>query len=398
MDKRNIKIILLGRNYLTSISTARSLGKSGYSVDLIYAPIRLDTEIVKACKYIETVYDIPSKKDEDIIEIIKTKYTDKSKTYILYPTDDHGIYIADSLRAELDENFIMPFIKGEDEKHQLEYFMRKDVQTEIAEECGFPSLKSRIIDLADENMVIPDDIEYPVFLKPVVSAHAGKSDIGKCADKSELQKRIAATRKKGRLTKFMLQEFIKIDSEIVMNGVSDGESAFIPAVIKKERIASFNRGVTLKGKLVASDLTKELTDKINAFLKKIRYVGMFDLELVVSGDKIYFGEINLRPGGPSYVYTLCGCNLPSIAADVLLGEELPEENNIKLDKTFVNDKVIWEDYLHGFIGKKEFKSLIETADFCLTDDGEDSEPRKVFDKRMKVRAVKKLIKKVIGKE
>ena len=303
MDKNNIKVILLGRNYLTSISTARSLGKSGYSVDLIYAPIRRDTEIVEACEYIDKVYDVPSKKDEDIIEIIKTKYTDKSKTYVLYPTDDHGIYIADSLRKELGDNFVMPFIKGQDENHQLEYFMRKDVQLEIANECGFPSVKSHIIDLADENMAIPEDVKYPIFLKPVISAHAGKSDMGKCSSKEEVEKRISDTRKKGRLTKFMLQEFINIDSEIVMNGVSDGEKAFIPAVIKKEQVAEFNRGVTLKGKLVSCDEISDLMSKINAYIEKIHYVGMFDLELVVSGDKVYFGEINLRPGGPSYIYT-----------------------------------------------------------------------------------------------
>ena len=398
MDKNNIKVILLGRNYLTSISTARSLGKSGYSVDLIYAPIRRDTEIVEACKYIDKVYDVPSKKDEDIIEIIKTKYTDKSKTYVLYPTDDHGIYIADSLRNELGDNFVMPFIKGQDESHQLEYFMRKDVQLEIANECGFPSVKSHIIDLADENMAIPEDVKYPIFLKPVISAHAGKSDMGKCSSKEEVEKRISDTRKKGRLTKFMLQEFINIDSEIVMNGVSDGEKAFIPAIIKKEQVAEFNRGVTLKGKLVSCDEISNLMGKINAYIEKIHYVGMFDLELVVSGDKVYFGEINLRPGGPSYIYTLCGANLPGMALDLLLGGCLPKENNIQLNKSFINDKVIWEDYLHGFISKKEFNSLMNTADFCLTDDSEDKGPRKIFDKRMRVRAVKKVIKKIIGKK
>lgn len=398
MSKDNIRVILLGRNYLTSISTARSLGKSGYTVDLIYAPIRRDTEIVKACKYIDKVYDIPSKKDEDIINVIKTEYTDKSKTYVLYPTDDHGIYIADSLRGELGNNFVMPFMKGEDEEHQLEYFMRKDVQLSIAEKCGFPSIKSSIIDLADENMSIPDDVNYPVFLKPVVSAHAGKSDIGKCADRNELEKRIAATKSKKRLTKFMLQEFIHIDSEIVMNGVSDGEKAFIPAVIKKEQVALFNRGVTLKGRLVSTDEIGGLLEKIEKYMSELHYVGMFDLELLVSGDKVYFGEINLRCGGPSYIYTLCGGNLPSIAVDVLLGGELPSENKISLNKSFVNDKVIWEDYLHGFISKKELKRLIESSDFCLTDDSEDLGPRKVFDKRMKVRDVKKHIKKIIGKK
>ncbi len=398
MNKENIRVILLGRNYLTSISTARSLGKSGYTVDLIYAPIRRDTEIVKACKYIDKLYDIPSKRDEDIIEVIKTEYTDKSKTYILYPTDDHGIYIADSLRGTLGENFVMPFMRGEDEEHQLEYFMRKDVQLSIAEECGFPSVKSYIIDLSDESMEIPDDLEYPVFLKPVVSAHAGKSDIGKCSDRNELEKRIASTKSKKRLTKFMLQKFIQIDSEIVMNGVSDGKKAFIPAVIKKEQVALFNRGVTLKGRLVSTDEIDELFEKVERFISKLHYVGMFDLELLVSGDKVYFGEINLRCGGPSYIYTLCGVNLPSIAADVLLGEALPSENNIRLNKTFINDKVVWEDYLHGFIGKKELKKLIDSSDFCLTDDSEDLGPRKIFDKRMRVRDVKKHIKKIIGKK
>ena len=62
-----------------------------------------------------------------------------------------------------------------------------------------------------------------------------------------------------------------------------------------------------------------------------------------------------------------------------------------LHKVFLNDQDTWEDYLHGFISKRELNNLIRKADFLLMDLKEDPNPGKVFRRGIRIIVLKRFI-------
>ena len=151
------------------------------------------------------------------------------------------------------------------------------------------------------------------------------------------------------------------------------------------------------GELVPIDEILPAKEAIYRFLRQIHYVGMFDLEIMRVGEKFYFGELNLRSGGPNYSYFASGVNLPDITVKAIIGEALGEVPEIQFHKVFLNDQDCWEDYLHGFITRKEFKSYFQHADILLLKGDDDSKPEKKFVKEIKWRYIKGIIRRIIRK-
>lgn len=387
-------VIVLGRNCSSALGVIRSFGKVGYEVDLIYNAFRRDGFIVSTSKYINQYQEILAWNDEAIINAILSHCDNKEKP-ILFSTDDHTAELIARNAALLKKNFIFPeFLNGDTEK-QMAYYMRKDVQVKLAEKCGLPIAKSWVISLSDEQPRIPDGIPYPCFSKPLLSADGGKGEIGVCSSRDALEKKIAALKAKGR-RELMVQELLAIDGEYVMEGVCRDQEVVLPAIIQKTCVAQKNKGVTLSGYLAKfSVLPENVRQGILRFLKEMHYVGMFDLELIVANGKIYFGEINFRSGGPSYIYTLCGVNLPALAVKAMTGETISGSHQPVLGKTFVNDKVLWEDFGAGYMGYGEFRKKYYHSDFSLVRDEDDPEPSKLYASHMRKQTIKQILRKLL---
>ena len=73
-----------------------------------------------------------------------------------------------------------------------------------------------------------------------------------------------------------------------MSGVCLDQEIIIPAIIKKTNVAQHEKGVTLAGKVVPFEEISEIKENIIRMLKDFHYVGMFDMELNIVGDNIYF--------------------------------------------------------------------------------------------------------------
>ena len=386
-------IIILGRNYSTTLSIARALGAKGCRVDVIYVSVRKDTRIVSACKYVNNCIEIPRQEPKEILEAIRRMRRDRKQ--VLFPTDDFTVELLDRNRDELSRDFLLPYINNNDPVRQIEYYMNKQVQLELAQREGFSTAKSWVISLTEDEIPLPSDLVYPCFVKPLLSANGGKNEIGKCASEAELLEKLIALQKKGRSV-ILVQEFLNITCEYVIGGVCKDQQVLVPGVIKKTRIAKHNKGVTVSGTLHSTDLLPANTiEKTESLLKSFRYVGMYDLELIEADDKLFFGEMNLRCGGPNYIYTLSGINLPWLAVKAMLNEGIEESTALTFGKSFVNDKVVWEDYLFGDITKKELKECYCSADVSLTDSTEDPEPGKVFRRKMRIKVAKKWIKRIL---
>lgn len=395
-------IIVLARNYSTGLSVVRSLGAAGYTVDLIASSYKKGRcEIIASSKYVRNAVEVVSKKikfDEGnnaLFDMIMTYVGKEERKPVLFPTDDYTASVIDQSRNLLEEYFIMPSIAGGGQGSLIKY-MDKIVQAEIARTAGILIPKEWVISLENE-IKLPVDMVYPCFCKPMESISGYKTEMKACDNEEELQNHLEYLRKRNPERSILVQEFLVIDNEIDFSGVCKDQEVIIPGIIRKTRVAQYEKGVTLSGKIVPFEELGELQEKIISMLQKFHYIGMFDMEFTVVGDKLYFNEVNLRSGGPNFSYFMSGINLPNLAVKAMLGKNFTAEETrlAEYGKSFVYEKVAWEDYMYGFMTKQELNNCIASADITLLYNDDDPMPGKIFLRHIKKSVLKNRIKKVL---
>lgn len=390
-------IIIIGKNFLTTLGAVRSLAKSEFILNVVYVSSnKEDIEILAASKYIDTLVVVKERDEAKVIETLLNRFDIKKNKYMLFPTDDFSASCIDKFSVELKDLFLMQYVVGD----SVLRMMDKSIQSKLARDAGLTTAEEWIVSLDSDIIEIPQAILYPCFVKPLLSAKGGKAGLYKCDTKEELIEKLNIMQSQMRNRSVLIQEYLNIIDEYTMGGVCNDQEVYIPAIIKKKTVAKSNRGVTLCGKMISEDEIKESMPAIIQFLKSVRFIGMFDLEVMATDKGLYFGELNLRCGGPSYSYNVCGVNLNEITVQIISEGRKPEKNmQIMQDKVFINDKVAWEDYSNLYLSRKELNALYKECDFALISDEVDTEPEKVFYKKKvpiyKMKRRKKTIKKLL---
>ncbi len=419
-------VIVLSRNYSTGLGIIRSLGVAGYTVDLVASVKKKGSAaIASSSRYVRNSIEVLTEKiqgDEGngIMDVLIDYALHNDEEKILFPVDDFTAGIVDANRELLKGHFRFPHTDGD---MSVIDCMNKTVQGSIAEEKGFLTPKEWEIDLktfdASEGGIplfdrdnILNLIEYPCFVKPNISFDGHKTEMRICANSEELDESLKEMRSFYPDRTVLVQEYLNIDREYDLSGVSLGGEVIIPGIIEKTRIAHYEQGVTMSGKMISmeqfvSDLKDtgagvddDVADKIRSLIREFGYTGMFDMEFFLACGKLYFGEINFRPGGPNYAYTYSGANLPKILVDELAygSHDEDEERICSYGKTFTYEKVAWEDYILGYIGRDELLNSLNKVDLKLLDQDIDPEPGKIFARRIRLSGIKHRILQRTGRE
>ena len=409
-NKKDTLVVVLSRNYSTGLSVIRSLGAAGYTVDLVASAFKEGRSVIaSSSKYVRNSVEVVSRKvkdggDEELMKALMAYKGKNENKPVLFPTDDYTTSIMDLNRDKLSKIFLMPYIVG-GRQGSIMSRMDKTVQGTLAKSAGLLTPMEWVISL-EEDIVIPNDMVYPCFVKPLESVTGYKVEMARCDDKDMLESHLAKLKRRYPNRSVLVQEFLEIDYEIDFSGVALNQDIIIPAIIKKTNVAQHEKGVTLAGKVVPfEELDENTRNCVIKLVQKFRYVGMFDMELNVVGDKIYFNEVNLRSGGPNYSYFASGVNLPALFVEEVLGHGHAEEDEKvkQYGKSFIYEQVAWDDYIYGFMTRRELDQRIAAADITLLTNEDDPVPGEVFLKQIKrtaarhfasvrVKAVKRAVK------
>lgn len=395
-------VVVLSRNYSTGLAVIRSLGAAGYMVDLVANAHKPGLSDIACCsKYVRRSIEVVSQKvkdgeDTELLEAL-FQYSGEKVRPVLFPADDYTASVMDMNRDKLKDIFVMPSIVGGKAGAMVDH-MNKTVQGNLARKAGLLTPKEWIISLAND-IVIPEDLVYPCFVKPIESITGYKREMKLCNDKQELRGHLNKLQRKFANRSILVQEFLNIENEIDLSGVCLDQQIIIPAIIRKTNVAQYEKGVTLAGKVAPFAELGEIQTQIIEMMKSYHYIGMFDLEFNVVGDKIYFNEVNLRSGGPNYSYFMSGVNLPALFVKEAIGQEhMPEEEKVTAyGRSFIYEKVAWDDYIHGFMTKRELNTCIAEADIPLLYSDEDPAPGQLFIRKITKTARKKKIKQRLKK-
>lgn len=392
MNRKDQLVIVLTRSYATGVGVVRALGTAGYTVDMIASARKAGmSRFASKSRYINNYEEVVSAKfyakgetDRELLDALlkyKGRYEHKP---VLFPTDDYTASIIDSNRSLLGEIFLMPGISN-GEAGLLVASMDKTFQSDLARRSGILTPKEWIISLNVNEVEIPQDMVYPCFVKPMESVNGYKREMAVCRGKKELYTHLTQLKRRNRMRDILVQEYLKIEREIDLSGICIDQNIIIPAIIRKTRVAKYEKGVTLSGMLYPFEDMEPYCAQIIDMMQQFHYIGMFDMEFIVANGEIYFNEINFRSGGPHYSYFVSGANLPAIFVDEITSNSHQRTDEVvdRFGLNFIYEKVAWEDYLKGYMSRSVLKKRISDADFRLLYSKDDPAPYKYFMKEVK---------------
>ncbi len=131
---------------------------------------------------------------------------------------------------------------------------------------------------------------------------------------------------------FLVEKYLDNSQEAEIDGVSDGESVFIPGIIEHIEEAGIHSGdstsifPSVNIPLHIQETMKEYTTRI---CKKLKIIGPFNIQFAVKNEIVYIIEINPRSSRTfPFVSKISGVNLAEMSARVIMGDKIKNENKL----------------------------------------------------------------------
>lgn len=319
--------IVFGFEHYNPLGIVRSLGESGIKpVGII---VKNSRKITSKSKYFKKLYIV--KNIDEGYEILKRDFTGKDN--FIFTSDDQIENYLDEHYEDLKNNFYF-FNCGK--KGGVAIYQNKFNILKMAEKYGISYLKTWTVNKGE----IPQDIQYPVITKAIISTLDNwKDDMIICNNESELLEAYKVIRSK----KILLQKYIKKKNELCMEGcsVNKGEDVLISiaSTYNYKLDDSYSPYMT-----VSNFKNDDLKIKLKNMINDIGFEGIFEIEFLIDqDDSLYFLEINFRNSTWSYASTVAGMPLPIIWAKGMKNECVVSNCEVKINEPF-KAMVEFDDY------------------------------------------------------
>ena len=370
-------VVVLGKNYSTTLGTVRALGERGYKTHVCFiSKSQAQGKIVSSSRYVSRFFLFRKRDERLITDFLIGINRGRSEKIPLIATDDYTASLVDRHLNELTPYFFLP--GSENGEGEIVRMMDKAVQCELALRFGLRAARSWT--LKEENGVypIPEDMVYPCFFKPLVSFVGGKDGMICCNSQAELRDGLLAFSRVGGIP-VLVQEYLKIDHEYSISGICWGEQVFLPALLRKLRVCQSHKGTTVMGVIEPFDQESEIYKRLTKLLASLKLKCIVDVEFFRCGDEMIFNEINFRTSAVCYGIVAGGANLPAMFAEAQQsGNFNPGENDISYGARFLCEKAAWDDYISEIISAKELKKLYSGSNYFIIRNTDDPKPESVF--------------------
>lgn len=369
------KVVIIGTGFTSRLCLARSLGQLDYEVSLIVVEQIRSKPIDCYSKYVKHYYYTQSNDDEDIIiRILLEKCKDEKQKVILIPINDFSASVLDKNLHLLEPYFLFPHIHHE--QGAITAWMNKEKQKQLAHEVGLNVVKSIDVKIDNRTYEMPENVNYPCFTKTREYTPGYKFTLRRCDNDEQLHAFLDDLSQKHENLTLMVEDFKNIEREYAVVGFSDGNNVVIPCVIEISAMAKgSDNGVALQGKVVPRSSYESLLGIMEVFIRKIGFVGMFDIDFYRSDGQYYFGELNLRIGGSGFAVINSGVNLPEMLCRTLLGKSTGDmKKEITSQSTYTNERTCLENWYYGFITNREFFSIMKSRGISAVKSKHDRYP------------------------
>lgn len=294
------KVLITNGQLRKALAAVRSLGSKGIEVYVAEETRFCPSAFSKYCRGV-FVHPSPSHKPEEFHRwLVKT--IEGKKIDILYPMDDNTISVVMKHRREYErickmllppeEGFYTAFDKGR--------------FSEAAREAGIDCPLTYTPESLEDMDSISGRIQYPVMIKPRFSS--GTRGIRFAGSQKELVENYREVNSRFQLP--VIQEYLgngsMYDVTLLFNRESELRGSFVYNEVRKFPV---DRGPSTVQKSI---WMPELVEKCEAFLKKLGWVGVADLEFMQDekSGKLKLIEINPRYWNSLFAAINAGIDFP----------------------------------------------------------------------------------------
>lgn len=375
MAEKRLKAIIIGGADVIKLCVVRAVGSYGCDVEVIHLGSPQARGIKPVDYYSKFVTNYYFAKRDGLIKLLLDKCISPDTKPILFTLDDYSTFLIDESRELLSNSFQFAHLLN---NQPLIMMMNKHLLKTMASEAGMKVAEGWPIPFEDGEFKLPKGIKYPCFLKGLYSYYNSKSVQHRCNSEKELLQYLE-TCKINYPYPVYVEEFIPIEKDLGVIGVSDGNNSIVPAQAELlEMGKGATNGVSMLGK-VSSFKDNVLLKQIKALLKEIHYVGIFNIDFVESRGQMFFVELNFRFAAYGYGAYFAGCNIPALYIDCMIGNEFNlSQNSIDNPCYYLNEKIAFVNLIEKSIRLKNFKMLKNKADCMMVSNKTDPKPYKMF--------------------
>lgn len=388
-DDRRLRAIIIGSADVIKLCVIRSLGAFGCDIDVVHVGKESRYGVNPIDYYSKYVSHYYFTSKSELIHVLLEKCNHSNTKPILFTLDDYTTFLIDNAREKLDDHFLFAHLCT---NGSLADLMNKHLLKMKALEAGMNVVKGWPIPFENEEFQIPDGILYPCFVKGLLSNHVSKSVQCRCNDETSL-KRILASCKKNYPHPVYVEEFIPIENDFGVIGISDGEKCLIPGRADLIELGKGStNGVSMLGKVSPFEKGSTLYHQIEVLLTELKYIGIFNIDFVESKGVVYFVELNFRFAAYGYGLFCAGVNLPVLFAESIQNNYLNSiELQTSIDKDFfyLNEKIGLVNVLEKSISWSKYKEIKRKADFLMVRSKEDPKPYRMFLLKMALKFLKR---------
>ena len=371
--------------YSTALGCIRSLGEAGHDVSLLlperHGLLTSRSNPATVSKYLRHLCTYDPKNGLEWLEKIKEVAAQDKNLLYVFPVTDSFAVMLDEAASDL-EGIEYPGKNGL--PGSLVDCMDKHFQAQVAEECGLDVPQCVAVNPASFSIDELSDILFPCFCKAAGRFHGGNKRVMlKCDTFDQLVAHLDANKNMG--CNMIIEQYVDIKLELAIPGVAYRGNVSVPCVLEETHMASGREaGTCMAGAIVSAEKYPVAVEGVKRFMRYLNYSGPFAFDFFVSGDHVYFGEVNLRSGGHMYAITQTGANLPAAYVAANEGDMLAIERCASARfGSYRNDKALWEEFNEERMSKSAYKSLCKYADFPLIESTDDAAPWQTFLQRKK---------------
>ncbi len=172
--------------------------------------------------------------------------------------------------------------------------------------------------------IFADEIGYPVIVRPsyVLSGSAMRV----AYDETSLENFLKLAAKVSRDQPVVISKFIVGAKEVEADGVSDGETCLIGAVIEHIENAGVHSGdatMTIPPQTLSPDILKKIEDATRKIVKALKIKGPYNIQYLVKDGEVSVIECNLRASrSMPFVSKTRGVNLIELATLAMLDKKI----------------------------------------------------------------------------
>jgi carbamoyl-phosphate synthase large subunit len=198
----------------------------------------------------------------------------------------------------------------------------------IITRLGIPQPESGMAGNLDQALVIAGRIGYPLMIRPsyVLGGRAMKIILDEEMLEEYVKKAVGVS--PGR--PLLLDKFLEDAIEAEADAISDGEDAFVPAVIQHIEYAGIHSGdsaCVIPSVVIKKEHKKTIYDFTRRIAIELKVVGLMNIQYAIYEDTVYILEANPRASRTvPLVSKICNISMARIATQILLGQKLSDFN------------------------------------------------------------------------